>query len=340
MANCFENIIGIKGVCGELETPSSGLWIDDLPFIDLKVADAVLGKQDASGVEFIQTKLNYAYNVVKNEAASILAPMMKTKTILENSILGAYTPTLLPLNQAAKYRGIKVRISDYPYLSFNLSGIAMYSSNFTGQLPIKVFDLTTGAQIDTFNIAVTAGQINYIPINKKYLTNRQRFEIAIVYDATLIDTFKTSPSIPAAGCFSCNRGNDGYNGRYMIYDGIESNVSGTLMYSQLEYTGFTGGLSVQYTVECSMDGWLCSMKDRLAFAMLHKFGIIMCEEVIAGSKRMNSITTIDVSKAEYLHGIFTERYHTALKDALGRVTPPNDNCFYCNKSVRTITRIP
>jgi len=64
--------------------------------------------------------------------------------------------------------------------------------------------------------------------------------------------------------------------------------------------------------------------------MLHKFGIIMCEEVIAGSKRMNSITTIDVSKAEYLHGIFTERYHTALKDALGRVTPPNDNCFYCN----------
>lgn len=143
MSNCFENIIGIKGQCGTPETPSSGLYIQDLPFIDLKVADSLLEHED-SNVAYIQDRLNYAYNTVKNELAVKIAPMWKRKSILEDSLMGYYTQDMQALSADAFYRGIKIRIEEHPYLAFKLSGVSLYSSDFTGTKTIYIFDLLTG----------------------------------------------------------------------------------------------------------------------------------------------------------------------------------------------------
>ena len=339
MSNCFTDIIGIKGQCGTPTEPSSGLYVQDLPFFDLKVADKLLETEE-SNVAFLQDKLNYAYNTVKNEVAVKIAPMFKQKSVLENSSLGWYKEDMNTIAKGAFYRGIKVRIEEYPFLAFKISSIALYSSDFTGNKTIYVFDLKTGQTLDSFEIALIAGEISYVPINRKYLTERQNFDIFIAYDATDVDSFTTTANKPTGGCFTCNRTYDGYNGRYMIFDGGQIAASDAKLASNVDYTGYTSGLSIQYTLECSPDGFICSMKDRLAYAMLHKLGVILCEELLAGSKRINSVTTIDKSKAEYLHPIMAERYETALKDALFNLQAPSDICFRCNQGVKSIIRIP
>lgn len=335
MANCFNELIGIRGTCDE---GTHSLYINDLPYVGLDIANALLGAEDADGEAYITGRLNYTYNLVKSEIHSLLAPMMKSRTVIENNTLGYYKHEMTALPASAKYRGVRIKLEDFPFLAFKINGVAMFSSNFTGNLPIKVFDMVTGGEIDTFSIAVVAGEISYIPINKEYLTQRQLFDVFFAYNATNIDTYRTSIYAPNSGCYDCNKRSDGYRGKYLTFDGAEANLGSTV--SSTVSQGNSSGLSLKYTIECSMDGWLCSMKDRFAFSMLQRFGVVMMEEILAGSKRMNSVTTIDNDKAQYLHGVFMSNYDKAMTGAIKGIIPPSDVCFHCNSGIRTNVRIP
>lgn len=339
MANCFENIIGIKGQCGTPVTPSSGLYVQDLPYIDLKVADSLI-EQENSGVQFIKDKLNYAVNQVKNEINTRLMPFYKQKSVLESNVIGFYQENMDALPGSAVYRGIRVYIDQYPYMEFKLSKVALYSSNFTGTKTIHVWDLRTGQEVDTFDISLTAGQINYVEVNKKYVSEKQRINLFFAYDATGVDTFNTTANRGYLGCFSCNPFNTDTIGRYFSYNGGQIGLATPKLLNNIDFTGYTSGLSLQYSVECGSEAFLCSIKDTLAFGILHKFGVAMCDEVLYGSRRVNSVTTIDKTKAAALKPEFEDQYQNSLSSILYNLTLPNDICFKCNQAVKSITRIP
>lgn len=342
MSNCFQDIIGIKGQCGAITEPSSGLYVNDLPYINLQVADALIEQDNISGVEFIQDKINYAVNAAKAELNSLMMPYYKKKTVLEQGLLGNYdefthTRTLV---SAAKRRGIQIQINNYPYMEFLLTGISLWQTSITGNVTIKVHDLVTGKELDSFDVAVTANQANYVAINKKYLTNGQNFNILISYDATAIDSYQTTLARNQqwTGCSACGTG--GYGSRYAVYNGAEIGTGSSVLYTNLSYPGFSSGLSIQYNIGCSTDGFMCSMKNQLAWAVLHKTGAEICREVVNGSKRVNSVTTIDKEKAAALMEDFETIYKGAIQDVFHNVAIPNDTCFQCNQKVKVISRIP
>lgn len=339
MANCFENIIGIRGQCGDVPDPTSGLFVQDLPYIDLKVADSLL-EQENSGTQFIKDKLNYAVNIVKSEINSRLMPYYKQKSVLEANVLGYYNEDMNPLPASALYRGIRVYVDQYPYLEFKVSKVALYSSNFTGNKTVNVWDLRTGQLLDSFVVALTAGEISYIEVNRKYYSEKQRLDLFFGYDATGLDSFDTTVNRGTRGCNTCNLNDTNINGRFFSYNAGQIGLATAKLENNMDYTGYSGGLSLQYTVECGTDAFLCSLKDRLAFAILHKFGATVCEEVLFGSRRVNSVTTIDKAKAEGLLPIFETRYINAMDDVLHNLRLPNDICFKCYQAVKSVTRIP
>lgn len=336
MQNCFEEIIGIKGACGTVPVPSSGLYLQDLPGVDLKLADAVLQEENSS-FEFLRNKIRYATESVIAQINTMLAPFYKTNSILENNLLGQYDEFMQGLPAAAVYRGITVRIDQYPYMQLNISKIALYSSNFTGNTTIKVFDLVTGDEIDSFEIAVVAGQVNYIPVNKKYFTERQRMNIFIAYDATLINTYQSN-MFRGRSCVTCHFG--GYGTRYAQLNGGQIATGAAKVLANVSFFGYTSGLSIQYTIGCSNDAWVCSMKDQLAFSVLHKTGVVLMDEVINGTRRMNSITTVDKDKAIALKADFDMIYQENIRQVVQNVRFPNDLCFKCTQRVKSVSRIP
>lgn len=336
MQNCFEGIIGIKGACGPLETPSSGLYIQDLPGVDLKLANAVLTEED-SAFQFLRDKINYATSSVVAQLNSLLAPFYKTSSVLENGLLGQFDEFMTALPAAAKYRGITIRIDNYPYLQVNITKIALYSSNFTGNTTIKVYDLITGAELDSFVIAVTAGEVSYVSVNKRYYTERQRMNIFIAYDATAVNAYQSNV-FRGASCGSCH--SNGYGTRYALINGGEIAVGDSKVLASVDFSGYTGGLSIQYTIGCSNDAWVCSMKDQLAFSVLHKTGVVIMDEVINGSRRVNSITTIDKDKAIALKADFDMIYQENIRQVVQNVRFPNDLCFKCTQRIKSVTRIP
>lgn len=336
MQNCFEDIIGIKGACGTPTVPSSGLYLQDLPGVDLKLADSILQEED-SAFQFLRNKINYATSSVVAQINTMLAPFYKTNSVLENNLLGQFDEFMTALPAAPVYRGITIKIDQYPYMQLNISKISLYSSNYTGNTTIKVYDLVTGDEIDSFDIAVMAGQPTYIPVNKRYFTERQRMNIFIAYDATAINTFQSN-MFRGRSCATCHFG--GYGTRYALMNGGQIPTGSAKVLANVDFSGYTSGLSIQYTIGCSNDAWVCSMKDQLAFSVLHKTGVVLMDEVINGTRRMNSITTVDKDKAIALKDDFDLIYQENIRQVVQNVRFPNDICFKCTQRVKTVSRIP
>lgn len=342
MANCFEDIIGIRGTCGTIATPTSDLWVNDLPYINLQVADALIEKDDVSGLQFIKDKINYAANAAKAELNNLLQPYYKQKSLLENSLIGNYDEFLFtrPQTAAAKRRGIQVQINNYPYLEFNLNGLSLVTSNTTGNVTIKIHNLVTGHELDSFTVAVTANQVNYVALNRKIPTNGQNLNIFISYDATTVNAYQSTlgRSQQPSGCSTCGTG--GIGSRYAVFNGAEISTGAAILYTNLSFPGYSAGMSIQYNIACSPDGFMCSMKNRLAWPILHKTGAEICREVVSGSRRVNSVTTIDKDSAQALMADFESEYLKSIRAVFDNLSLPNDVCFKCDQKVKVVSRIP
>lgn len=337
MSNCFENIIGIKGQCGALSEPTSGLYLNDLPFIDLKVADAVLTDED-SGVQFLTDKINYAVNAMQAELNTLLQPYYKRNSVLEENLLGQYIENMTALPSEAVYKGIQVKIEQFQYLEFRVSRIALYSSNTTGNVTIKVFDLITGAELDSFPVAVVAGEVSYVEVNKNYFTDKQKLNLFFAYDASTVDSFETN-LFRGRECSSCGT-NSGFGTRHAFFNSASIGLVASKIQSNLDYTNNSAGLSIMYSISCSNKAWMCSMKDQLAYGVLHKAGVEILKEVVHGSRRVNSVTTIDKDSAAALMQDFEMIYKEAVQNVLHNVRFPNDICFRCDQRIRVVSRIP
>lgn len=339
--NCFEEIIGIRGLCAPGEEPTSGLYVQDLPFIDMKTVNAVIS-EELTAAQYIRNKLNYCVNSVKNTLNLRLQPYFRKRSVVESKIIGAYTENLYNLPQPAQAgirAGVIIRILDSTPYELNLSRINLWTTNFTGPVTIKVHNLITGQEIDSFDIDVTPNTMGYIDINRKFQTDGQRAYYLVSYLTTGINSVQSTISGFVAGCSTC-AGRTGYISRYAILNAVTIADSAAKNISNLEYPGNTAGLSVQYTLNCSTDAFMCTIKDQMAWPILHKLGAEICRDVINGTHRLNSVTTIDIDKAEALKADFEAQYIESMDVMLQSMSIPENTCFRCLRQVRSFTKIP
>ena len=85
--NCFDNLIGIHRTCPPT-SPSSGLYIQDLPGITLSVANAAVDNETISGVKLIEEKITFAQNAIHAALRNQLADKLKINSIIQNDTLG------------------------------------------------------------------------------------------------------------------------------------------------------------------------------------------------------------------------------------------------------------
>jgi hypothetical protein len=104
--NCLDNVIGIDKKCTPT-TPSSGLYIQDLPGITLKVANAAANEETISGIRLIEDKISFAQNALLSHLRMHFANKLNVKSIIENDTIGFYQRDLTSVAlEAGKYKGI------------------------------------------------------------------------------------------------------------------------------------------------------------------------------------------------------------------------------------------
>jgi len=341
MANlaCLDDLIGIDKQCVTGTTPSSGLYINDLPGITLRSMEAGMNEENSTAAQLIQSKIDFAEKKLLQDIYAHYSPSIKNVSILENGKLGYYRDNLpLQSGTANLYKGVQIRIDQHPYLEFFIGSIWL-KMQATGTYPIQVWDLTCNKLLETINLVVTSTATpTELVVNKSYLTEKQNLNLAFIYNSGLGGTYETTlrrqDTYP---CRDCTHGI--YDNQYVRVSGIEITSTLDKIQENVTTTGVSNGMSITYSLNCTIEPFICSIANQIAWPLLHLAGSELMREM-QFSKRLNSVIVIDKADHIALRKEFDDEYTFSLERLLKNMELPDDACFKCNPRIRSSVRTP
>jgi hypothetical protein len=338
MSNCWDNVIGIRGLCDASTPPISGLYINDLTGISLADLDSGVNEEDKTAYTLIQRKIDQAANMLKAESLAYLQSRWNYTTSSWTGDLGFYAESVLPLSASAVWRGIGMRYRQVDYIGVTISSVSLLLP-VSGTIPVQVVDLRTGVTLDTFNVTAVANSVSRLVVTKTYQSNGQMLNLAVLYDATSVASFQTS-LYPTYGCSSCGRSGGAYGWNdNMLERAIEISTAGQRIESNIAGGSFTGGLSVQYQVTCSFESLLCAHVTQLGYPLLYKTGMLLLKEM-EFSKRLNGVIVFNRDMNQELSNYYQAQYDQYMQRYFEQANLPEGGCFACRQRVRQASRIP
>lgn len=332
--DCLNNLVGIWDGC---TTKEDKLYINDLAGFDLSTPEWLQKEQDASPLTLLEDIRNKAGIFLKHEILGNLNPRVQMGSVLWNGTIGVannnrQTKTL----EASKLKGIQVSTENYPYTEIYIDQISVFPVSSLTDFEVKVYDLTQGLLLDTFTFDITAGQINYYRVGKTYKNKGQYLNLAIVADSSLTDMYDVN--LTGDGCRTCNTGLKPV-GIYSNGRGVSISDAGPFINSNLRGESHTNGISIQYSISCDHDYFVCSMANRFALPMYYRFGVEVMDEIIF-SGRLNSLTTLGLDNARTMKDDLILKYNDAMKGILMNLHVPNNACYTCTPNITINQRIP
>ncbi len=330
--SCLSELIGIKKACTDIE-PLTGLYINDLPGMSLKLADSAANSEKVNGIKLIQDRIAFAEKYLSNDIRNFMQDRFVINSILEQATVGIYKEDNNIIASSNKLRGIKIIVREDPYLNINISRIGL-RLNTAVDTDVLIYDLYKNELLYTIPISAVADQITYIDVNKKIPTNKQRRALFICIDANVSDQYDASLYNSSVGCMSCNQS------QYLSYP-----TSGTLdialskTESNFVAANSTGGLTIDYTIECDLDNYICSLDTTLAWPLLYKTGHLIMQE-LEHSDQLNTIVMINSGKNKELAEYYDAEYIKSLNQITQNIKTPKDICFQCAPKIRKVVQIP
>lgn len=330
--DCFKDLVGIKNTC-DASVSKSGLWLQDLPGFSLKIADASISEEYVSGLELIKEKYEFAQKAISVQFRNQFSEKIKSSSILENKTFGFIPERLKSASALPGYfKGIKLTLRQSGFFEINISRIGILLKN-TVNTNVYIYNLTTGELIETIAIQAQSGRLSYINIDKKITTNRQITSLFICYDSSVSDTFETNISTNFASCCGPQ-----YTG-LITASGGKIDYSSQKISSNIQSISGSSGLTLDYSLGCSIDSLLCSLSNKMAWPLMYKWGAEIMAETIY-SRRLNSIVIIERSTNEALREEYESEYMSSMSAIFNSIKLPSDICIECNKRIKQGVAIP
>jgi hypothetical protein len=299
---CLSNLVGIKNGCSDI-VPSSGLYVNDLPGMSLKIADSAANSEKVNGYFLIQNRIDFAANYLSSDIRAYLQDKFVINSVLESSKAGFYKDDNTLIATSSKLRGVKITVREEPFININISkiGLRFDSAQTTN---IYIYNLYTAELLYTLPITTVADEITYITVNKQIATNKQRLSLFVCTDSSLSSFYDSSTNQigDREGCKTCNsskylsRVSSGY---------IDSALSKTE--SNFVTANNTGGITIDYTIECDITNYICSLSHSLSWSLLYKTGHLIMQELI-NSDQLNTIVMINKTRNEELLNYYEAEY--------------------------------
>ena len=349
--NCLKSHIGVEGCT--VTTPNSGLFINQLPGIELKMIDKLADEQqvDFNGVfDDIEER---AVRRLKTDVNAEFKKRYKIKNITQSIDMEREIDTSSTTATGTFLRGFTLELdrSDDNFAFSNLETIYIQTLSLyftsTNATTIRIFDIVTGTEL--FSQAVPApASIGWTVIDI-YQTFSER-RIFVTYDATnltgvsfdvvnLRNAINRSQDGCTVACFSCG----GSNRNAELRAG-QATIATTIQESDITFGDDLFGLSGVWSVMCSFDSLVCNNKEAFTTALWYLLGIEMMNERLYSS-RLNEFTAFDRNKAKELRNMYEVKYRGGTIDEIeheGELTMAidginlnlNDYCLICYENVR------
>ena len=288
--------------------------------------------------------INLASKQILSDCMTHLQGCTQLNNILENDILGFYDDSRTLNASSDIWRGQFIEIDRFPNLEVYVSKIRLFfDTAITSSL--YVWDVLQGKLLDIIAFTSVADEITDIDVNKSYKSTKQRLLLAFIYDGNLTGSYKTN-SNKSGGCSKC-----GYRNSYLVQSGIQLPKTSSVLNSNLQKSGENYGVSITYSLNCTYDNFLNSIRNLLQFPLLY----LTASMILKAAKyndRINSYITIQKSdhsvlakyyEDEYkmqLFGAFNEQGLKIKKGLFDTLRLPNDLCFKKQNRIVYTTQIP
>jgi len=305
LPNCLEDFIGVKCLT---TNPKSGLWINDLEGINIRMAADIADSGYMSGLQLLQNKVNFASEIVMQELSGFMLPYFRINSVIDELLVGDFNANYL--NPSAVDRGLKITTKNTRMMRIHVGQV-----NIRIQQPniLHSFQIIDGLNSTSFSF-VTDGNGEAV-IYPNYMSSTR--EIYIVMDNTSINPADTDVK---TGC-SCSS----KSSQYMIANGWSGSGVGNNSF----------GIKAQVNAECRIDELVCIIAQHLRFPILYRAGLEIVKEAKA-TDRLNSVTLLDNDKINFLYEEFTNQYNNQMKLVVNQLPELmkriDDICVICNQS--------
>lgn len=329
---CLDNIISYKGGCSSV----SGLLLDDI--IPYKEVEKYLTSDFNAASELIEDKIDFAVRNVKIEMTNNFQSNYIPRSILDNKRAGFISETKTEKAAAAKFRGIELRICNQDtYLALYVSSIDTYL-NYTGALNVLVIDTMTGETLDTIAVTSVAGEVVTTYVDKTYNAEKRKRRIAFVYDCTSIPNYLTN--LIGEGCTTCNGGLYNLNG-FVTGRSIKYDTGSTPILANIDGHTDTAGLSINFSLICDNESWLCAHRNLLALPIMYKVGEEIMKYAYYNSDRFNTQTSVRREELKDRMFMYREDYEKQMNIVLQNIKTPIDGiCYTCKPRSKSVTTLP
>jgi hypothetical protein len=344
---CIESLLGLRD-CEGVE-PSTGLYIDDLG-INTTFLGQLITDQYNQGSELFIDKRAFAWRKLSSDVLTKLSPMMKSDTVIEGRRIGQVVSNYSNVQTAlgaGNYAGIRMKIdpNTISYLNFYLADINLAIASSNTNVPVLIFDMTTGKLMETITYA--EGALDQF-LGKTFTSARRKMDIAIVYESTM-NSAKFTPK--KGTCTSCGGGpKESHICPFVDAIGIELTTDGTNVLTS-KSSKYTAGMSVNYSVSCDRQGWLCSIGGLMALPLAYATAVEIYNYALTVSPNQRVNTTVIVNrgqnKTELMDGIMAARdiaatrYSEELGAMLQNMRLPDDtHCWDCKRNMKYVTALP
>jgi hypothetical protein len=326
------NLVGLRDACGEEIIPSSsGYWLNDLPGMELGIIAAGANKEQKNAIELITRQGALAQNTVLDMYRGQLKSRWSVNSLLQSKTTGQYRGDLTPQPAQAFRVGQFFKACGNPYAELSISSMSLYV-NYTGAVPVGIYNALDGSLIDTVTFDAVAGKIVTKKVNISIQADGQDLLVYAGYDATNIPTYKTL--INEFGCMHCKGGS--YDLNYMQVYSRRVALSSPVIEKNLRgQTGMPGmsGLSITWGLNCSIDPLICSMGHMLAPAIMFKWGELLARQ-LKFSQRLSPEILYFRGDYDELSEDYRVDYERHLQQALENAIIPKGPCFKCTSPVK------
>lgn len=332
---CYQQLLGIKNACTPY-TPINSVYLDDVTGVSLTELSQLYTEDYQSGEGLFEAKRKVAWELMGNDIYSMLGSKVKGETIIDNETIG-FQSTRDPISQVAlgagNYVGARMSIvNQTSFVKFFISSINIWSQ-IDSIVTVRVIDMSTRKQIDSFDVATNTN----VYIGKSYSSNRKGVDIAFVYES-INDTYQTV--VKAGYCGGCSSTfNNARCNRLTEAVAVDLTLDVDYSATSVKNIGYTYGVSIDYSVMCDRDAWLCSIGNALQYALAYGTSAQLMEFAIHNSinSRVNTTVSVNIEECNSRYQFYMEAYKSQLETVLNNMRLPKDSeCFYCPQNVKYI----
>lgn len=325
MAYCLENYIGLED-CGST-TPDSGLYLQDLPGIELRQVDEIANEDDVNYTGVWNKVQKRALARFQTDLRKAFQKKYNLKGVVQSLDIGKIIDTTTTVPASAQYRGgafeLNEATDEVVYSNFQVIFVQTIRIYVPGAetFNVKIYDLDTDEELFTTSVTTTTAGWKTVNVNDFFETAKR---INIVYDCTSIDSVKLDIEDANVNCFPKCQGR------------LRGCTSPTGTPTDITYNAYnTHGLSVVLSVRCKYDVFVCNNKELFSQALLYLLGSELMREQMASS-RTTRWTMLDNKQAKYMMKYFNAVYEGGVFDEVsydgelpGAIDQVNLDSFDC-----------